>query len=121
MSKPDEPRAIAPQGEDPSGTAPQSSESALGSDPFDAPSEADALGEWLDAAERLAKGRSPLGGGLEPATPDAGASIRELPRAHPAVDRPPTKAGTSLTAKRLSPKSILVNFPTNATDGGTTI
>ncbi len=89
MSKPDERRASAPQGEDPSGTAPQSSESALGSDPFDAPSEADALGEWLDAAERLAKGRSPLGGGLEPATPDAGASIRELPRAHPAIDRPP--------------------------------
>jgi 1-acyl-sn-glycerol-3-phosphate acyltransferase len=84
VSKSDDRRAIAPQGEEASGTAPRSLESALGSDPFDAPSEADALGEWLDAAERLAKGRSAMGSDLEP---DAGASIRELPRARPAVER----------------------------------
>ena len=87
MSKSDERRAIAPEGEEPSGTGPPSLESALGSDPFDAPSDAEALGEWLDAAERLAKGRSTLGAGIEPAKAGAGGSIRELPRTHPVVDR----------------------------------
>ncbi len=88
MSKPDERHAIAPEGEEPSGTGSPSLESALGSDPFDAPSDAEALGEWLDAAERLAKGRSALGADAPPASSGVGASIRELPRTRPVVDRP---------------------------------
>jgi 1-acyl-sn-glycerol-3-phosphate acyltransferase len=98
VSESDERRATAPGGEDPSDTGPASLESALGSDPFEAPSDAEALGEWLDAAERVAKGRSVLGAAAEPATSDAGASIRKLPRTRPVVDhrRAPTLSEVEL-------------------------
>jgi len=92
VSKSDEQRAHESRREELSAAALPLLDAALGSDPFDAPSEAEALDEWLDAAERFAKGRLASGALVEPTTPGTGATVRELPRAGPVVDHRPAPA-----------------------------
>jgi 1-acyl-sn-glycerol-3-phosphate acyltransferase len=70
-------------GEEGPESEPSSQGPALGSDPFEALSDAEPLEKWLDAAEQLVRGRAAPAPESDDAV--AGASIRELLDARPAV------------------------------------
>jgi 1-acyl-sn-glycerol-3-phosphate acyltransferase len=80
LSKSDERLGAPPGGEDKSNGEHSSLGAALGSDPFEALSDADPLDEWLEAAEQFAAGRTDLGAARGPATSDERDPVRDLPR-----------------------------------------
>lgn len=95
MSKSDERIGRAPGDGKKPDIEPPSPRSALGSDPFQALNDGDPLEEWLDAADRLLKGKAASGAAQESAGAGAsqksagggaGATVREFPHTPPVVD-----------------------------------
>lgn len=86
MSKFDERIGRAPGDGKKPDIEPPSPGPALGSDPFEALNDGDPLEEWLDAAERLLKGKTASGASQESAAAGAGAAVREFPHTPPVVD-----------------------------------
>ena len=100
MSKSDDHFGRSPGGKDEPETEPSTPGSALGSDPFEAMQDAEPLEEWLDAAEKLLKGKAASGAAPEPVSADAHASAQELPLTRPEVGFGP---GPALSEVELPP------------------
>jgi 1-acyl-sn-glycerol-3-phosphate acyltransferase len=85
VSKSDERPGHPPGGEDRPDIGPSSPGSALGSDPFEAANDTEPLEEWLDAAERLLRGRAAAGATPKSATSGSRSSTRKSPHPPPEV------------------------------------